>query len=103
MASIRSTIISSATTASIFYERSITISQKELELALAKIQKEQEKPGSAEGENKEDPAPDAQESYNREYFEVYWDGHDDLENPQNWALWKRACILVGVSFQTLVV
>lgn len=37
------------------------------------------------------------------HFEVNWDGHNDPENPQNWALWKRGCILMSVSFQTLIV
>lgn len=55
------------------------------------------------GEDNEDPASDTQKTHNEVHFEVNWDGYDDPENPQNWALWIRACILVGVSFQTAIV
>ena len=83
------TIISSAGSASISQhcKRSMSISEKEFELGLAAIQKEQ-------GMGHEDY---------EEHFEVYWDSHNDPDNPQNWALWKRACILVAVSFQTAIV
>lgn len=104
------TITSSASSASIsqhqyrYHERSISISEKELELGLAAIEKE-EKEGSESGDHVDNgnSATDTQKTHNGENFEVHWDGHSDPENPQNWVLWKRICIVVGVSFQTMVV
>ncbi|KAF8425239.1 major facilitator superfamily domain-containing protein [Tirmania nivea] len=59
--------------------------------------------GSVASAESTDPTSNTQKIHNKEHFEVDWDGQDDPENPQNWALWKAACILAGVSFQTAVV
>ncbi|KAF8433453.1 major facilitator superfamily domain-containing protein [Terfezia claveryi] len=98
------TILSSASSASTsqHWERIVSILEKEFELSLVAIQREP-KEESVTGEGNEDPASDTQETHNEVHFEVNWDGYDDPENPQNWALWIRACILMGVSFQTTIV
>jgi len=103
-ASNSTTVISLTSSASISEqcEQIISILWKELERGLAVAQMEQRE-GSMGGEDNEDATSDTQKTHNDDHFEVYWDGHDDPENPQNWALWKRICIVVGVSFQTAMV